>query len=425
MTRSARFLLSLLQVAALLLAFAAPTLARDPEPLPPLLEYFMKSIETQVNENKTKLLPAVGRLEKTDTGYVAEEVVLAVVIEDRTVPLVRIARIAVDHPAEEDGLLTAKHMRFNDFRLEITDLTKQDSETPLFSLAMPEVILDDVSVLKAEAARNVMEKVNADNLMAGSVVIPTLEMTFRDGGRLLVTGIRGGFKGDRRTGAGHSEIDFGRVELPAEAVSMLSRKDALGGLGFARFIFTGGVVLDTGWDEKERMYINAALRAGMEGAGDLNISLTDLRIPAQVLLEAQGPGSNERIDEAFENANSPLGRMLREEVTLRGLAIGWRDKGLTEKLIAFGMKKNGLTKDQIIEAWSAYPQSFLFVLGLPQVGMQAGQALKEFLQNPESLVISMEAKAPMNFSTLMTLLEDPQGLTESLNLKVIANDGGK
>ncbi len=426
MTDIARIVLPVLQAFVLLVALMIPSHARDAAKLPPLLDYFVKSIQMLVDEEKVSLQPAVGRITKTDTGYVAEEVVIAAVAEGTSIPVVHIARIEVDHPQEEDGLLTAKHMRFHDLRAEVRDPEKSTLDSTLaLSIVIPDVILDDVSLLKKEAARNVMERINAGHVTAGSIVIPTLQMRFKGDKRLVVTGIRGGFSGDRRTGAGHSELDIGRVELPADAVAKLARKDALGGLGFVQFIFTGGFVLDTRWDEKQRAHYSTTVRLGMEGAGDLKVSLKDLRLPSEVLLTANEPGGDKRFEEAFNDPESQLGRIIRNDITLLGLSVGWMDKGLTEKLITQYMKKNGLTKEQVIEAWSAYPQSFLFVIGLPQVGMQASLALKEFLKNPQSLVISMEAKAPMNFSTLMTLLEDPKGLTESLNLKVIANGGGK
>jgi len=59
--------------------------------------------------------------------------------------------------------------------------------------------------------------------------------------------------------------------------------------------------------------------------------------------------------------------------------------------------------------------------GLPQLAASASKELRKFLEDPKTLTVSFQARAPMSLSTFMTLLADPAGLVDTLGLKIEAN----
>ncbi len=423
-SRRRRRHLSILLTALLALLAASlwrPAEAARAEELPPFVSLFLKEAEAEMD---AKI--AWGRARQADNGdFLLEEVSWATKLEDakrgvsyETVAVTALIRFS---GLKADGdLLRATRVVFSDTRLDISEKA-MDEDAPEDGLKarIPEVTFEDVSILKPAAARSRVEKLYAGRMVAARMLIPEivavapLDLKFRD--------ITFTFDGDRRTYAGRSTFTIARIELPAKAADLLRRDDALGQLGYDKLVFEIGSAWTSRWDEKERIHADLMLRIGMHQAGRLGLELGDLTVPFEIVELVSDPKKADELERRFTSGDETLMNQLKNDVTLRALRLFWEDEGLTRKLIAMEARRKGISAEDVINAWVAAPQAFLFMLGLPEVGNQASEALKTFLKDPKRLDISMQAKAPMNFLTLMTLLEDPKSLVEALGLKITAN----
>jgi hypothetical protein len=411
-------------VARLLMAgllFLTAVLALPPgagaEDMPAFVRLFLQQLEKQL-EAKV----AWGRARATaDGGFVLEEVSWAGVFADKAIrPVGTSAEMRFAGLREEGDLLHAEKIEIRQTRIHYRE---KGADRPL-EIRIPAITLSGNSMLRPGAARNEIEKLYEGYLVSSEMRAP--EILFISPFSVRIENMAYTFTGDRRTLAGRGTLDIPRIVLPPEAAEMMKREDAFGKLGYSQFVLGLGVEWNSRWDEKERLHLDATLHFGMDKAGRLGLEVGELVVPlglVRVITDAEESKRLERLMDGQQD--DALMAMLQNELTLQRLRLFWEDEGLTARLLNAEARRKGLEVRDVAEAWAAAPQAFLFMLGLPAVGNQAGEALKVFLEDPRRLEVRMESKAPMNFLTLMTLLEDPQGLVDTLNLKIIANEGGE
>ena len=285
---------------------------------------------------------------------------------------------------------------------------------------IPLLVMEDVSILPPEAARNPIEKLTAGAFLAARTQIGEIRFSKPGNPPLTLRGFRYDWQGDRRTSAGKGTFDLGKLAIPASLLSGKTGNDPLKELGYDELVFTGSGNYDASWDDEQKMHLDLTFRLGAEKAGFQEFAITDLAIPLGLLEKLSDMKKQKELGDALDK--DPAAAMaLADGLTLRGLKLSWIDRSLTSRLLEMNARKKGISRQAYIETLLAYPQILLMQLGLPRLAAEATPQLRAFLMNPKSLSISVHAQAPMDLKTLMTLMADPAGLVETLNLKVEAN----
>ncbi|MCO5156453.1 MAG: hypothetical protein M9945_06825 [Aquamicrobium sp.] len=114
---------------------------------------------------------------------------------------------------------------------------------------------------------------------------------------------------------------------------------------------------------------------------------------------------------------------LLQQMTFHSAEISFADDTLTNKVLDFVAKNQGMRAADIANQAKAVVPFALAQLNNPELTAQASQAVSTFLDDPQSLTVSARPAQPVPFALLMaTAMTTPVELTKSLGVTVTAND---
>lgn len=114
---------------------------------------------------------------------------------------------------------------------------------------------------------------------------------------------------------------------------------------------------------------------------------------------------------------------LLQQMTFHGAEISFTDDSITNKVLEYVAKNQGMRPADIANQAKAIVPFALAQLNNPELTTQASQAVSAFLDNPGSLTIAARPAQPVPFALLMaTAMTTPMELTKSLGVTVTAND---
>lgn len=114
---------------------------------------------------------------------------------------------------------------------------------------------------------------------------------------------------------------------------------------------------------------------------------------------------------------------LLQQMTFHSAEISFADDTLTNKVLDFVAKNQGMRAADIANQAKAVVPFALAQLNNPELTAQASQAVSTFLDDPQSLTVSARPAQPVPFALLMaTAMTTPVELTKSLAVTVTAND---
>ncbi len=395
---------------AWLIPHAVPALAANAGEEPEIVRLILKAME-----KKEGVRTAYQALEADDGRIIVRGVTFSPKDADADAPTpVTIGTVVLDDPQKgADGLYRMKRMIFRDFVIR-----DREFGTRGLMIRAPEILVTDVSFLPVSEARNAREKLAADSLLSSTLTVDTVYFENGEGAALVLRGLHGEWRGDRRTGTGEGRIDFGKLPVPVSLITEESGDTTLRDMGYDNIILGATLSFANRWGEDDRMHTDFALRFGADNMGYQEIEVADLALPAALIERMKTEEGQERIIESLlmGGGSEDLGN-----ITLLGVRLKWIDRSLAKRLVDHFAKKEGVDRKTYIDNIAAWPQVMLMQFGLPQFAATASGELRKFLQDPKTLTVSFRARAPMSFSTFMTLLADPAGLVDTLGLKIEAN----
>jgi hypothetical protein len=114
---------------------------------------------------------------------------------------------------------------------------------------------------------------------------------------------------------------------------------------------------------------------------------------------------------------------LLQQMTFHSAEISFADDTLTNKVLDYVAKNQGMQPADIANQAKAVVPFALAQLNNPELTAQASQAVSTFLDDPQSLTVSARPAQPVPFALLMaTAMTTPVELTKSLAVTVTAND---
>ena len=424
-------LLALATALLVLLAHVAPARAAE---LPPAVKALLDVIGLRYS-----LQPKAGAVREVENGYELEDITfLELKAPDGTVLVsLHTDRMRITGAREDDGLFLYAHIRLENTRAL---LPVDDDPAKKMRLEIPVVDLVEASVLPEAAARDELEKLASTEIIASAISMPEATFNFPEFG-FTWKGLKGTWKGDRRKGTGITDIEFGEITIPLKKAALINPREGrrnaavLERLGLITLTITGRTHQETVVKPDARLHASSETRLGAREVGFLDLKVEDVSFPVAMLGQLRDymekmrdrgtggmmgrppmPGYNPLTDPVFMN--------LISQATLRGIEIGWKDRGITRKLLEMAAEREGRSVDEVVRERMQKAQIVLAAFLPPELLEKTLNALMTYLRDPKNIRISMRG-AGGQFITVPALVSafmNPQALFSLLQVDIVANE---
>ena len=127
--------------------------------------------------------------------------------------------------------------------------------------------------------------------------------------------------------------------------------------------------------------------------------------------------------EGADNSAQGLAMLgLMQQLTFNGASIRFDDDSLTNKVLDYLGKQQGVTGKDVANQAKAIVPLMMMELNNPELTQQVTAALSAFLDDPKSIEISAEPGSPVPFALLAASgMASPKDLPKTLGLTVTAN----
>jgi hypothetical protein len=114
---------------------------------------------------------------------------------------------------------------------------------------------------------------------------------------------------------------------------------------------------------------------------------------------------------------------LMQQLSFNGASIRFEDDSLTNRLLEYFGKQQGMSAKDIANQAKAIVPFGLAQLNNPELTAQASAAVNQYLDNPKSIEISALPASPVPFAMIMAdAMSNPLNLTKTLGVAIKAND---
>lgn len=347
--------------------------------------------------------PSWTGVEGTSSRMTLKNVTIAVAGESETLPL---GDIEISDATQDGDTIVVGTMSMPRFvyAAEGVNLNIQNMSVSGLRLTPEESDDELAGIAFYEAAR--MDSLVA--MMDGSELVSmrdvTMSATRPDGDRPM------NFSGLARS----IVIDLGAVEDPQAAMATQA-------LGFDKI--NGSFTLTGTWSPQDGRLAIEKYDISVEEAGTLGFTF-DISgyTPAflKALREVQARMAEASEEEQAMQGMAMLGLM--QQLNLHGAKLRFDDNTLTQKVLAFVAAQQGAQPADIANQAKAILPFAMMQLNNPQLTAEVSAAVNAFLDNPESLEISIEPENPIPFALVAAgAMTAPQALPQQLGLRVRAN----
>ena len=164
----------------------------------------------------------------------------------------------------------------------------------------------------------------------------------------------------------------------------------------------------------------------LENMGQLNIDMNLGGYTPQFVDSLQGLTKDMNSgDEQRMQAASMQVMGLVSQLTFGRFVVKFQDGGMTDNLLEYYAAENGATRAELVAQANGMAPLLLGQLQAPELQAEVADALKTFLNDPQSMTISLSPDAPVPFPVLMgAAMSSPAELVRALNASVTANQAG-
>lgn len=211
-------------------------------------------------------------------------------------------------------------------------------------------------------------------------------------------------------------------------LATLSEEDPAAGAMLAALGLTevsGDITQDMSWSMADgRMAINAFL-FDFADVGALDISGEVLGLtPAvlgqiQAMQSAMADGGEATAEQ--QQAQMMSGMAIMQGVSIVGASVRYDDASLAGSLLDTFAEQSGADRASFVAGLKAALPGLMAQSGIPALNDLAVPAVSEFLDNPESLEVSVAPASPTSILVLMAAAANPASLITALGLTIQAN----
>jgi hypothetical protein len=161
--------------------------------------------------------------------------------------------------------------------------------------------------------------------------------------------------------------------------------------------------------------------------GSLNITFDVTGVTPELLEEVNAMGemnaeSDEELSEEEAQAQMMQGMALMQNVEIALASIRYDDASLVGNLLDYYAEKAGVDRATFVETLQAQAANMLAGVGIASLADLLDPAIDNFLDDPQSLEISVNPANPTSLLVLMAAAANPEGLITALNLTVDVNE---
>jgi hypothetical protein len=226
--------------------------------------------------------------------------------------------------------------------------------------------------------------------------------------------------------AGGSALEFkGGVEKFTGDLSQAKdpkAKEAIEALGYQTI--TGNIRMAGSWQPSDGQLSLSKYDVTVDNAGTLGLSLNIGGYTLDFIKSVQE--LQKKMASQMEGDNKSAQGMamlgLMQQLSFGGATIRFDDNSLTNKILDYVAKQQGMTAKDVANQAKAIVPFGLAQLNNPELTAQASKAIGAFLDNPKSIEISAKPATPVPFAMIAAgAMSDPKSLTKTLGLSVTGN----
>ena len=114
---------------------------------------------------------------------------------------------------------------------------------------------------------------------------------------------------------------------------------------------------------------------------------------------------------------------LVSQLSFGNFIMRYEDQGGTDRLLEYYAQENGMTRNELVSQTMQTLPLILGQAGVPALQEQITSAVQSFLDNPQSITLSLQPAEPVPFPVLMgAAMSSPVEVVNALNAQVTAND---
>ncbi|GGD13399.1 hypothetical protein [Aureimonas glaciei] len=218
-----------------------------------------------------------------------------------------------------------------------------------------------------------------------------------------------------------SSFNLGDFTLDFAAMPADETTKAMQDVGYPQIAGNGSVEMN--WDPKKGELSLSPFDLSVKDAGDFSFSYQINGYTPSFVQSLQQIQAQMAADPAGASNSGMAIIGLVSQLSLASLEIGFTDSSLTNKLLDYYAKKNGQTREQLIDQLIGTLPPMLAMLQNPDFQGTVTTAVSTFLKDPQSLTISVDPDAPVAATQIIgAAMGAPQTLPQVLQLEVTANE---
>jgi hypothetical protein len=168
------------------------------------------------------------------------------------------------------------------------------------------------------------------------------------------------------------------------------------------------LVLDISWDGSRDIAGGTMtlrdLNVSLEGGGDVSIAAVVGNLPDPRVL------------------NDPNAKDAASKTKVHNLSVRYKDASLAGRILDYLAGQQGISRTEYVQQMSAAMPFLLAILNNPTFQGEIATAATAFLQDPQSLTVTLAPAEPISGDEILDLVQKaPQSLPERLKAKITAN----
>jgi hypothetical protein len=171
-------------------------------------------------------------------------------------------------------------------------------------------------------------------------------------------------------------------------------------------------------------YENVAFDLRWDGTRDIEAGTMTLRDLALNIKDAGDFSVNAVVGDLPDPRvlNDPNATSAASKTKIHSLSIRYDDNSLAGRVLDYLAGQQGISREEYAQQMSAALPFLLAMLNNPEFQSQIATAVGAFLQNPQSLSITLAPEEPVSGEEILGLVGSaPQSLPDRLNASIIAN----
>ena len=214
------------------------------------------------------------------------------------------------------------------------------------------------------------------------------------------------------------------VNLRVVADESPELKSWIEGTGYESLTIDGE--FEGSWNEETGEFSIPTYRIVLEDMGQFDMDMSFGGLTKQVIDQMMAMTEASSSGDPQQQQAAQMQMMgLAAQLQFGGFEIGYRDGGMADKLLDYYAQTNGQTKEALVQQTIGALPFVLGQLQAPELASQVQEAVTAFLNDPQSIRISMKPDAMVPLVALMgAAASSPGDVAKALNAQVMANDAG-